>query len=271
MIRRPLKKKWSLTLNVLSIVIMLAVYTWLSHRQHNINPDDTTIPTWGQLKEGIKKISTLQPRNDEIWIVADSKATATRLFSGLGVGITGALFIGIFMGCSRKVEALFMPCVSILAKLPPTAMLPIFFMLPAFFPDMESELIIYVSMLVFGILPTLSQSIYLGVKDIPDELVHKAYTLGASNSEVIWNIIFPNVLPKMIDSIRLQIGPAMVYLIAAELISSDVGFGYRIRLQSRMINMEVVYPYLACLGFFGYSMDKTLKLTSKFLCPWAVK
>ena len=37
-------------------------------------------------------------------------------------------------------------------------------------------------------------------------------------------------------------------IVAAEMLVGDVGFGYRIRLQSKLLNMSVVYPYLALLA-----------------------
>ena len=85
---------------------------------------------------------------------------------------------------------------------------------------------------------------------------------------MIWTIIFRQVFPKLIDALRLVIGPAMVYLIAAEMVVGDVGFGYRIRLQSKLLNMSVVYPYLALLAAFGFGMDHALKLLQRKLCPW---
>ena len=90
----------------------------------------------------------------------------------------------------------------------------------------------------------------------------------ASNGEIVWNVIFRQTLPKITDSIRLQIGPAMVYLIAAEMVCGDVGFGYRIRLQSRLLNMSVVYPYLALLAAFGFGIDYGLRRLQRALCPW---
>ena len=60
----------------------------------------------------------------------------------------------------------------------------------------------------------------------------------------------------------------MVYLIAAEMVVGDVGFGYRIRLQSRLLNMNVVYPYLTMLAVFGLAMDYSLRLTQRLSCPW---
>jgi len=60
----------------------------------------------------------------------------------------------------------------------------------------------------------------------------------------------------------------MVYLIAAEMVVGDEGFGYRIRLQSRLLNMGVVYPYLAMLAMFGYVMDHGLRVLQRVTCPW---
>ena len=262
MIRKPIQKKWSAILCALSVLILLIGYTALSYRQHAANPDDTTIPTWKQLWGGVKKLTAAEEHTRERWIVEDSKATLGRLFLGLFFGILGALILGVFMGCLKPVEAFFVPPLSLLAKIPPTAALAVFFVMVGTGTNM------YVMMIAFGLLPTLAQTVYLSVKDVPDELLNKAYTLGASNTEIIWNIIVRYILPRLLDAIRLQIGPAMVNLIAAEMVCGDVGFGYRIRLQSRLLNMSVVYPYLGLLAAFGFGMDYALRHIQKKTCPW---
>ncbi len=249
-------------LSALSVVALLGLYTMLSYRQHVKNPDDTTIPTWKQMGGGVKKAVLANSRSGERWVIEDSKATAIRLFLGLSIGVVLAVVLGLLMGCYATFESFLVPPMSLLAKVPPTAALAVFFVMVGTDTEM------YVAMIVFGVLPTLSQSVYLAVKEVPDELLYKAHTLGASQPELIWNVIFPAILPKIIDAARLQIGPAMVYLIAAEMVVGDVGFGYRIRLQSKLLNMEVVYPYLALLAAFGFSMDYLTRRTQRALCPW---
>ena len=265
MIRKSIKTRWTVLLGIISIFLMFSAYTYISHRQHIKNPDDTTIPKWGQLGEGVKKIIEENPRSGERWLLVDTKATATRLFLGLFFGIVGAIIIGLLMGCFAFWEGILLPPMSILAKEPPTAMLAVFFVL------VGTDTPMFTAMIGFGILPTLAQSVYLAVRNVPDETLFKAYTLGASHVEVIWNIIVRTILPALLDAIRLQIGPAMVYLIAAEMVVGDVGFGYRIRLQSRLLNMNVVYPYLAILAMSGYTLDYFIRLLQKFMCPWSIK
>lgn len=263
MIRQPISTKWRFILGTLSILLLILGYAYLSHRQHLKNPEDTTIPTFSQLKKGIIKIVEPSRRSGEVWLLEDAKATFGRLFLGLLVGALAAVILGLLMGCFTPVESFFIPPLSTLAKLPATAMLTVFFVM------VGTDTKMYIAMIAFGVLPTLAQTIYLSAKDdVPNELIYKSYTLGASHFDVVWNVIYKHIMPKMIDSIRLQIGPAMVFLIAAEMVMGNVGFGYRIRLQSRLLNMNVVYPYLAILAIFGYIMDYGLRFLLKKLCPW---
>ena len=124
-------------------------------------------------------------------------------------------------------------------------------------------------MIAFGILPTLTQAVYLAAKnDVPDELVNKARTLGASSGELVLNVVWPTVLPRVIDAVRLQVGPALVYLIAAEMLFAKTGFGYRIRIQQRLLDMSTVYVYLIILGVGGFALGYGLTLLRRWLCPW---
>jgi NitT/TauT family transport system permease protein len=263
LIRTPLDQRWRIALGLASLVVLLAIYSYLSHRQHAINPKDTTMPSLGQIAEGTAKVFEKQS-DGERWVVADVESSMARLFLGLFFGVVGAIILGVLAGCYAPIESLILPPLSLLAKVPPTAALAVFFVLVGTDTEM------YVAMIAFGVLPTLAHAVYLSVKAVPDEMVFKAYTLGASNAEVIWNIIVRHALPSIIDTVRLQIGPAMVYLIAAEMVVGDVGFGYRIKIQSRLLNMNVVYPYLCLLASIGFGMDSALKLLQRRLCPWYV-
>jgi NitT/TauT family transport system permease protein len=262
MIRRPIKRATATILGVVSLLVLLAGYTGLSIRQHQKNPDDTTIPTWQQLGKGVAQIFEVNKRSGERWVVVDLKATGMRYFVGLAVGASAAFLIGLAMGCFTPVEAILQPPLSLLAQVPPTAALAVFFVLVGTGQNM------YITMIAFGVLPALAQTVYLAVKEFPIELQYKSYTLGASHMEVIFSIMVRQVLPQLLDALRLVIGPALVYLIAAEMVVGDVGFGYRIRLQSKLLNMSVVYPYLALLAAFGFSMDFLLRRLQSKLCPW---
>lgn len=229
------------------------------------NAVDRTVPTWSSLyRDGLLKV--IQPQGlmkDERWLREDAAATTYRLAGGLLLGVLLSVMIGILMGSFTWMEAFFVPPLAFLSKVPPTAMLAAFFVL------VGTNYKMYVTMIAFGTLPTLAQTIYQSAKkDVPETMVYKAYTLGAGNAELIWNVIYKQILPRVIDAIRLQIGPALVLLIAAEWMVAGEGFGYRLRLFYQRTDMTVVYLYSFLLGAGGLIVDYVLIRFRRWLCPW---
>jgi NitT/TauT family transport system permease protein len=226
---------------------------------------DRTVPTWTSLyHDGLLRVLRPQGlRHDEYWLWRDTVATARRLIRGLMLGVLLSVTLGILMGAYAPVGAFFVPPLAFLAKIPPTAMLAVFFVL------VGTTLKMYVAMIAFGTLPTLAQTVYQSArKDVPESLVFKAYTLGASHAELIWNVIYKQILPRLIDAVRLQVGPAMVLLVAAEWMVAGEGFGYRLRLFYQRTDMTVVYVYLLLLGLAGLVIDYALVTFRRKLCPW---
>jgi NitT/TauT family transport system permease protein len=263
MIRKPIARRWQIGLGIAAFVLLAGFYTVLSYRQHARNPDDTTIPTWGLLAERLVQIVSPHERTGEVWLWLDARRTLWRLLSGLALAVLLGVPLGLAMGCYPPVAAFGLPPLAFLAKVPPTAMLAVFFVMVGTGYEM------YVAMIVFGVLPSLAQTVcYAAAEDVPDELIFKAYTLGASQLETIWEVIYQHILPKTLDAIRLQIGPAMVYLIAAEMLLADVGLGFRIRIQARLMDMSTVYLYLVFLGLVGLLMDFGLGWFRRWMCPW---
>lgn len=278
-IKQPIKQRWKIMLGVIGVAVLISVYSWLSHRQHLRNPTDTTIPNLGQLVDGWIFVTTPRQNNlqaafgvdgtkpsSNFWntmLVQDFFATYIRLIKGLGWGCAISVVLGVLMGCFESLASLCLPTLSFLSKVPGTAMLAVFFVLAGTGEAM------YIAMIGFGILPTLTQSVYFCARDdLHQEEIDKAYTLGASNLEAICELVFPQILPKVLDNIRLQFGPAMVFLIAAEMLVGQVGIGYQIRMQQRLLHMNVVYDYLLILGITGLLADKGMILLRQWCCPW---
>lgn len=263
MIRQPTSRKWRIGFGLGSLLVISLLYTGLSYRQHQINPDDTTIPSWRQLKEGVVKVFGVDAETGASWIWTDTKATAERLIVGLFVGVFLSVIIGVGMGCYGPAEAVLLPPLSVLAKIPPTAMLAVFLVM------FSTGFTMYVAMIVFGVLPTLAQAVHQAAKqDVSEDLVFKSYTLGTTQLKLIWYVVCRQIFPRILEAVRLQTGPAMVFLIAAEWMLAEVGFGYRLRIASRLSQMNVVYVYLAVLGVAGFLMDYALSWSRRKLCPW---
>jgi NitT/TauT family transport system permease protein len=69
--------------------------------------------------------------------------------------------------------------------------------------------------------------------------------------------------------VRLALGPAWLFLIAAEAIASTDGLGYRIFLVRRYLAMDVILVYVAWITVLAFLLDRLLAAASRRLYPWA--
>lgn len=267
MIRTPISSTKKLAISASSVVILIASYLILAQHQYNINPDNTMIPTLSGFAEGFSNIFKARSHGGNIsiansWIVLDSMSTAWRLGISLTISICVGVLLGVFMGCFPIIEAFFNWPISFFSKVTPTGAMSVFFII--FGTDIQ----MFVAMVVFGITPAIAISIMLAIKSMPEQYIHKGYTLGGSTGESVFTIVGRYVLPNIIDTVRLCIGPAIIFLIAAESLCADTGFGYTIRQQAKLTHMNVVFIYLAILAAFGFVADGGLKFMQRKLCSW---
>ena len=126
-----------------------------------------------------------------------------------------------------------------------------------------------VILIVIGVAPPIVRDIAMTVQAIPTEQLVKAQTLGASTWTTIVRVVLPQVLPRLIELVRLQLGPAFLFLIAAEAIASDSGLGYRIFLVRRYLAMDVILPYVAWITLIAFVLDMLLAKLARSAFAWA--
>ena len=227
-------------LGIIPFILILILYIAVSNERLAVNPDDKLMPAFSKIAVAIQKMA-FEPskRTGEYILWSDTAASLKRL--GLGVFISAfiSLVIGILIGIIPNVRANIAPIITVISLIPPLAILPILFII--FGLGEVSK----VMLIMLGITPFLIRDTQLRVIELPQEQIVKAQTLGANTWQLILRVILPQILPKLIDAIRLSLGSAWLFLIAAEAISSTEGLGYRI---TAFFWYDGIYPWtLSCL------------------------
>jgi NitT/TauT family transport system permease protein len=78
----------------------------------------------------------------------------------------------------------------------------------------------------------------------------------------------PQVMPKLIDAVRLSLGAGWLFLIAAEAVAATDGLGYRIFLVRRYMAMDIILPYVAWITLLAFVVDISLSKLNAKLFPW---
>ena len=253
----------ALMLAAIPFIVALAVYAVASHLRLAENPADKLLPSLTQMGEAFWRMAFVpNRRSGELLLWSDTLASLTRLAYGVGISTLLALVLGVAIGLIPKVRALFASFIASLSLIPPITVLPILFLI--FGLGQVSK----VALIVFGTAPVMIRSIAQATTELPEELIIKAQTLGASTWQLIVRVVVPQILPRLIQAIRLGLVPAWIFLISAEAIASTEGLGYRIFLVRRYLAMDVILTYVIWITFLAFVIDFLLKKLSKRAFPW---
>ncbi|MFT0862358.1 ABC transporter permease [Ancylobacter sp. G4_0304] len=251
-------------LAALPFVLLAFIYILGSAERRAVNPDDKLLPPVSEMASTITRMAT-EPdrRTGSIVLWADTSASLQRLGLGLGFATLTGLVIGLALGILPLVRATFAPLVAVLSMIPPMALLPILFIV---FGLGELSKVV---LIVIGIAPFLVRDLAMTVGAIPIEQMVKAQTLGASTWQTVLRVALPQAMPRLLEALRLSIGPAFLFLISAEAIAAENGLGYRIFLVRRYLAMDVIIPYVAWITLLAYVLDLALAKIARRAFPWA--
>jgi NitT/TauT family transport system permease protein len=250
-------------LAALPFILLFSVYLIVSDIRNTANPQDKLLPTVSKIAKAFKKAALeTDKRSGKILLWTDTLASLKRLAIGMIAAAVLGLILGLNMGLLPGIGGLGLPFITFISNIPPLAILPILFI--TFGVDELGK-----TMLIFlGTFPLITRDIYLATTKIPRENVVKALTLGASQFGVIYRVVYPQVIPRLIDTVRLSLGAAWLFLIASEAIASQDGLGYRIFLVRRYLSMDMIIIYVAWITILAYCFDFGLRRWVAFSYPW---
>ncbi|MGV2016986.1 ABC transporter permease [Agrobacterium sp. 22-223-1] len=253
-----------LGLAVLPFAAVLIAYTVGSAARLAENANDKLLPGFAGLADAINRLAVIpDARTGDILLWTDTAASLVRLFSGLGIATAMALAIGMLIGMLPYARSLLSPFVGAISMVPPLALLPILFIL------LGLGEISKIALIIIGVAPVMIRDLALRAIELPREQIIKAETLGANSWQIALRVVLPQVLPRLITCLRLQLGPAWLFLIAAEAISSDAGLGYRIFLVRRYLAMDVIFPYVIWITLIAVLTDWLLDRLRLAVFPWS--
>jgi NitT/TauT family transport system permease protein len=253
-----------LFLAALPFLLVILAYLAASAARLADNPSDKLLPWPSGFVEAIRAMA-FEPdkRSGDYLFWVDTGASLVRLGAGLAIAAGLGLVLGIAIGLIPYAGTALAPFVAVLSMVPPLAILPILFIALGLGETAK------ITLITIGIAPYLVRDLAFRVGELPEELLIKAQTMGGSTWQIVLRVVLPQVLPRLLSGLRLSLGPAWLFLIAAEAIASTEGLGYRIFLVRRFLAMDVILPYVAWITLLAFLMDRALAAAGRRLFPWA--
>lgn len=289
-----------LILSVIPFLLLVGGYAFTSYSRHLENPEDNIVPGFSAMKTGFvsalidmdrigqyaiditvptlrfdpNRNTNFESRGLKInfesysmrlqfggLLITDTLATGKRFLISLSIILIG-IFWGLHMGLFEDIEAFSSNFLTFFNFIPAPVLLPILFIYFGIDDGFKTALV------VSGVLPSITLDTYLRAKETPNEQLVTGFTLGATDAEVAYRIVLPQILPRVLDTIRLNFKSIAILLIFGEAVASTAGLGYRILVLRRTMAMDTIIPYCIVTTILLFSIDLIVRFWIKKRYPW---
>ena len=188
-----------------------------------------------------------------------------RVLVALGIGILFGVPLGIYMGVSKFFKSFFDPLIELYRPVPPLAWAPLILTI---FGIQDDGKIFLLFMVAFAIMVISART---GASGTQLSKIRAAHSLGASNSQILRNVILPNALPEILTGIRISIGVCWGTLVAAEMLAGTTGVGFIENVARTVSDYELIWVTILIMGILGLVFDLIMRGVISKTIPWRGK
>ena len=192
-------------------------------------------------------------------------ASLTRVLLAFGAGALVGVPLGLAIGSSTRVAAMFDWPLEFYRPLPPLAYYTLLVLWLGI--DNASK----VALLFLAALPPLVIATAAGVRAVRSDYINGARSLGANRWQVFWQVIFPACLPEIFTGLRVSIGFTYTTLVAAEMVAGVNGIGWMVLDASKFLQSDVIFVGIILMGVTGALLDATVRFIERLVIPWRGK
>lgn len=199
-------------------------------------------------------------RSGELWL--HTWTSLVRLFWGFLFGGIPALILGIAMGLSRPIRAIFEPLIAATYPIPKSSILPLALLIFGLGEGSK------VFMVAVGVFFPVAINATTGVLEINKIYLDVGRNYKASRWNMFRTIALPGALPVIMTGIRLGLGMGLVLIAVAEMIGAKSGLGYVIWSAWETFSVEKMYVGLFVIAIIGSVLTVVLNEIEKIIVPW---
>jgi NitT/TauT family transport system permease protein len=199
-------------------------------------------------------------------LIKHTVASLFRVTAGFYLAVIIGVPVGMLLGVWRRGKMLFNPLIQFLRPISPLAWIPLA-MLWFGIGDQPAIFLIFLS----SFFP-IAVSTAIAVEGIRPTYFQVAANFGFTPAEQITKLIFPAILPQVINALRISLCIAWLVVVAAEMIAVTSGLGYLIIDARNGLRMDYVIVAMIMIGGIGLFLDFLMnKMMSIKSVNWGFK
>ncbi|MBQ0749799.1 MAG: ABC transporter permease [Roseovarius sp.] len=230
--------------------------------------------TWEVLCIALNVSDLILPRPSEILVTMWTRfpvlwphilQTLYSTLFGFALGVSIGVALGVIVGTSKIAYAVAYPLLVGFSSIPKVAVVPIFVL---WFGSGTTPAVL--TAMVICVFPIVV-NIATGLATTEPELEDVLKTLGASKSEILWNVGLPRTMPYFFASLKVAITLSFVGAVLSETVASNMGIGNVMMTASSNFQVSLVFAGLIILALMGVALYAAFSFLERRVTGWATR
>jgi ABC-type nitrate/sulfonate/bicarbonate transport system permease component len=188
--------------------------------------------------------------------------TLYRALTGFAIAGVAGVVLGILMTRQRWVRWFFDPIISVGFPMPKIAFLPIFMLWLGLY-DVSK-----ISMTVFNAIFPVITATMAAAEGVDRQLIWSARSLGASDRQLLREIILPAALPQILTGLQVALPISMIVTIVTEMLMGGQGLGGAMIASSRFADSPGVFAGIVEIAAAGLCLVRGIAVLRRHLLVW---
>ena len=184
-----------------------------------------------------------------------------RILTGFSLAIILSMTLGVFMASFPAVSAFFRPLALVGSYVPIISFIPLTM---AWWGGGEVQKIGFLFIACFVVLLPL---VIKSINSVDPAYLDVAKTKGASQWQLVKNVLVPVAMPNIWDHLRGVYGVGWGWIILAEVVNGQEGIGYLMSISERRGQTCSIFAIIIVIVFVATISDKVWKTTGDYLFP----
>lgn len=195
-------------------------------------------------------------------LAINTAVTLYRAMVGFVIAAAGGVALGLAMSRSAVARWFIDPIISVGFPMPKIAFLPVVMLWLGVF-DVSK-----ITMIVFdAIFPVVAATV-IAIQGVERELLWSARNMGASEREMLWQIVLPAALPTIMTGLQVALPLSLIVAVVTEMLMGGYGLGGAMMTASRFANSVGVFAGIVEIAVVGYVLVKATAMIRRRLLIW---
>lgn len=195
-------------------------------------------------------------------LALNTALTLYRALTGFAIAALTGVILGVAMSRNAAARWLFDPIVSVGFPMPKIAFLPVVMLWLGVYDVSKIAMVV-----LDAVFPVVTATL-AGIAGVDRHLLWSARNLGASEREVVWQVVMPAASPQIMTGLQVALPIALIVAVVAEMLMGGYGLGGAMVHASRFADSQGVFAGIVEIGIVGYILVRAMTFARRWLLVW---